>query len=285
MAKDKDVGVVSDPSVLRALAHPLRVRLLATLREGGAATATELAKRLGTESGSTSYHLRVLAKHGFVEDASGQRRHPRERRWAAAHRLTAWSNIALAATAAGREAAALMRRRQVEVLIEDLARFDEALADLDPSWAGVSGIGDRVERLTPASVTEVWDRFYAHLGRSRGSRQRGARGPAGVNRGRGVPRRGAGVTSTPPRPAPSVVDPTRRYTLLSFLQWLPVGLMMVPMVLLLLERGFSLGEVAAIAGVSAVAVALLELPTGGLADAVGRRPVRVAPPWPTRRPC
>jgi MFS family permease len=84
------------------------------------------------------------------------------------------------------------------------------------------------------------------------------------------------VTSTPPRPAHRVVDPTRRYMLLSFLQWLPVGLMMVPMVLLLLERGFSLGQVAAIAGVSAVSVAILELPTGGLADVVGRRPVLVA---------
>jgi DNA-binding transcriptional ArsR family regulator len=163
MAKDKGVGTVSDPAALKALSHPLRVRLLATLREGGAATATELAQRLGTESGSTSYHLRVLARYGFVEDAPGERRHPRERRWAAVHQLSSWSNTALAATAAGREASALMRMRQVEVLVEDLARFDQAVEDLDPSWAEVSGIGDRVERLTPASVTALWDRFYAHL--------------------------------------------------------------------------------------------------------------------------
>jgi DNA-binding transcriptional ArsR family regulator len=154
---------IADPSALKALAHPLRVRLLATLREAGPATATELAKRLGTESGSTSYHLRVLAKHGFVEDTSGERRHPRERRWAAAHQLSSWSNTALAATAAGREASALMRRRQVEVLIEDVARFDDMVEHLDPSWAEASGIGDLVVRLTPESLTELWDRFYAHL--------------------------------------------------------------------------------------------------------------------------
>jgi MFS family permease len=50
---------------------------------------------------------------------------------------------------------------------------------------------------------------------------------------------------------------------------------MVPMVLLLLERGLTLAEVAALGVVSSLAVAVLELPTGGLADALGRRPVLV----------
>jgi len=67
----------------------------------------------------------------------------------------------------------------------------------------------------------------------------------------------------------------RRYAALSFLQWLPVGLTMVPMVLLLLERGLTLAEVAVLGVVSSLAVAVLELPTGGLADALGRRPVLV----------
>ncbi len=68
----------------------------------------------------------------------------------------------------------------------------------------------------------------------------------------------------------------RRYATLSFLQWLPVGLTMVPMVLLLLERGLTLAEVALLGVVSSVTVALAELPTGGLADSLGRRPVLVA---------
>jgi MFS family permease len=81
--------------------------------------------------------------------------------------------------------------------------------------------------------------------------------------------------SGPARRTAAAVDPTRRYALLSFLQWLPVGLMMVPMVLLLLERGFTLAEVAFIGAVSSITVAVLELPTGGLADVVGRRPVLI----------
>jgi MFS family permease len=67
----------------------------------------------------------------------------------------------------------------------------------------------------------------------------------------------------------------RRYAGLSFLQWLPVGLTMVPMVLLLLERGLTLAEVALLGLVTSVTVAAAELPTGGLADALGRRPVLV----------
>lgn len=62
---------------LRALAHPLRSRLLAQLRVHGGATATELAVALDTNSGATSYHLRVLEAAGQVIDAGtgiGRRR-------------------------------------------------------------------------------------------------------------------------------------------------------------------------------------------------------------------
>ena len=157
---------VTDPADLKAVAHPLRVRMLALLRRHGPATATELAQRLDTETGSTSYHLRILAKHGFVTEAAAGpegRRHPRERRWAAVHRTTGWSNTQLAATDAGREAAAMMRRRQVEVLIGDVERFEAEQDRLTPEWVEAAGIGDLQVRLTRAGLSELWDRFYAHL--------------------------------------------------------------------------------------------------------------------------
>ena len=157
---------VTDPADLKAVAHPLRVRMLAELRRHGPATATELAQRLATETGSTSYHLRILAKHGFVAEAAAGpegRRHPRERRWEAVHRTTGWSNTQLAATDAGREAVAMMRRRQVEVLIGDVERFEAEQEQLEPAWVEAAGIGDLQVRLTRAGLTELWDRFYAHL--------------------------------------------------------------------------------------------------------------------------
>ena len=65
----------------------------------------------------------------------------------------------------------------------------------------------------------------------------------------------------------------RRFLLLRTLRWLPTGFLIPVMVLLLRERGFSLGEIGLITAAQGVVVLLLELPTGGLADALGRRPV------------
>ncbi|TMR92496.1 MFS transporter [Nonomuraea basaltis] len=68
----------------------------------------------------------------------------------------------------------------------------------------------------------------------------------------------------------------RRYMLVSFLTWLPVGLMMTSMVLLLTERGLSLAQVGLVVTVFSIVTVVLELPTGGLADVVGRRVVLAA---------
>ncbi|MDH2427749.1 MFS transporter [Sphaerisporangium sp. TRM90804] len=65
----------------------------------------------------------------------------------------------------------------------------------------------------------------------------------------------------------------RRYALISALTWLPPGLMMAPMVLLMTSRGLSLAQVGVVIAVFSTVVVVLELPTGGLADVVGRRAV------------
>jgi len=73
----------------------------------------------------------------------------------------------------------------------------------------------------------------------------------------------------------TVAQATRRYVGLTALRWLPVGITIPVSVLLALSRGLSLAEVGAVFVVHSTTVVLLELPTGGLADAVGRRPVLV----------
>lgn len=67
-----------------------------------------------------------------------------------------------------------------------------------------------------------------------------------------------------------------RFVLLTGLRWLPIGFTTPLLVLLPLSRGLTLGQVGITMACYATATALLELPTGGLADAVGRRPVLVA---------
>jgi DNA-binding transcriptional ArsR family regulator len=71
---------VRDVDELRALAHPMRQRILRRLREDGPATSTTLARDLGENSGIMSYHLRLLAEHDFVREVVG-RGQGRERWW------------------------------------------------------------------------------------------------------------------------------------------------------------------------------------------------------------
>ncbi len=56
------------PESLKAFAHPLRMAMYTELQRQGSATASQLARALGESSGQTSYHLRQLERHGFVED-------------------------------------------------------------------------------------------------------------------------------------------------------------------------------------------------------------------------
>ncbi|PZG29932.1 MFS transporter [Spongiactinospora gelatinilytica] len=68
----------------------------------------------------------------------------------------------------------------------------------------------------------------------------------------------------------------RRYALVSALTWLPPGLMMAPLVLLMSGRGLGVAEIGAVMGLYGLVVVLLELPTGGLSDVIGRRTVLAA---------
>src|SRR5689334_332832 len=81
-------GLRLDAAALKVLAHPLRSRLLSSLRVGGAATATDLATRLGTNSGATSYHLRKLESVGLVEDTGDGE--GKRRLWQAATDFHSW---------------------------------------------------------------------------------------------------------------------------------------------------------------------------------------------------
>lgn len=69
---------VTDPTDLRALAHPLRLRLLDLVCEHRPVTGAELAELTGQSTASVSYHLSVLARHGFIErdpEPGATRRH------------------------------------------------------------------------------------------------------------------------------------------------------------------------------------------------------------------
>ena len=74
-----DVPVVDDARSLRALAHPTRIALIEQLTVHGPLTATEAAERIHESPSTCSFHLRQLAKYGFVEEAG--ERSGRSRPW------------------------------------------------------------------------------------------------------------------------------------------------------------------------------------------------------------
>jgi DNA-binding transcriptional ArsR family regulator len=62
---------VADATTLRALSHPVRIQLMEALGMHGTMTATEVGERIGESPTTCSFHLRQLAKYGFVEEAGG----------------------------------------------------------------------------------------------------------------------------------------------------------------------------------------------------------------------
>jgi predicted transcriptional regulator len=84
-APDGDDGVtLTDATAMRALAHPLRMALLELFSVRQTLTATQASEALGESPANCAFHLRTLAKYGFVREAGGGR--GRERPWTLASR-------------------------------------------------------------------------------------------------------------------------------------------------------------------------------------------------------
>jgi DNA-binding transcriptional ArsR family regulator len=79
---------ITDPHALRALAHPLRLRLLEELAIAGPLTATELAERVGESPANCSWHLRQLARFGYIDEAPGGT--GRQRPWQVVLEVRSW---------------------------------------------------------------------------------------------------------------------------------------------------------------------------------------------------
>ena len=79
---------LTDPRAIRALAHPVRWALLEALGQAGTLTATQASEMLGESPANCAFHLRTLAKYGFVEEAGGGR--GRERPWRQSYDSMSW---------------------------------------------------------------------------------------------------------------------------------------------------------------------------------------------------
>lgn len=149
-----------DLDSLKALAHPLRVQILDVLSVHGAFTASGLGERLGESSGSTSYHLRQLERHGFVREVEGKGS-GRERWWERVPGGIALSPREVTDTPAGREAVTLVMRMWENNRAAQLADFIErGFEEFDTDLIECSNLATANIRATPEqlkALTHSWD--------------------------------------------------------------------------------------------------------------------------------
>ncbi len=162
----KKTGRITDPMVLKIIAHPARLRLYEVLVAGGPATAAQLAKHVPGAPGSLSYHLRQLAAHGFIEEAPDLCKDGRERWWRAIPGGVRWSPEDFADSPGAQEVAASAQRvlvgRHIERLQEWLAEGPQRWG---PTWASAAQSTDSVLRLTPKELRELGEELDAVIAR------------------------------------------------------------------------------------------------------------------------
>lgn len=146
---------IQDVGALRALANPLRMRILGRLRQEGPATVGALASATGSAAGSVSFHVRTLVEHGLVVEVPELARDRRERWWAATSRTTSWEPGDFQQTEDGRDATGELERA---VLRSQLASAEAALdhrSQTDPEWVAAGAYGDDRLLLTLDEAREL----------------------------------------------------------------------------------------------------------------------------------
>jgi len=174
MARDE---YIHDPRVLRAIAHPVRTRILGEIAAAGPLRAADVARELDIPANQASFHLRQLAKYGLVEEAPGEARDKRDRVW----RATSEAGLAvrlndLESEPGGKAAVAVFRRsatdwahhlvdlaltgpeepgivrammnQTVRLTREEAEQLQEALLDVVEGWVERTRGRDDAERRT-----------------------------------------------------------------------------------------------------------------------------------------
>ena len=130
---------LTDPETMRALAHPARIALWQHLMLEGPATATECAPVAELSPSACSYHLRQLARYGFVEQDQAAAANGRERPWRVVITSTTVEDLD--------DPVAVMAARLLDYSLEERwqvarQRYENSKQDYPAPWRSAAG-GDR----------------------------------------------------------------------------------------------------------------------------------------------
>jgi DNA-binding transcriptional ArsR family regulator len=167
--RSPEIRTVTDPTTLRALAHPLRLALLDLLDREGELTATRAGVLTGENTSNCSFHLRHLAKHGLVEQAEPA--DGRERPWrrvAAGERVPTTTDRRLLAASAA-VGALILERLAVEA-----RAFWESAGD-EVAWQDASFLTNEALHLTADELGDLSREIAAVIERRASARSKRAR--------------------------------------------------------------------------------------------------------------
>jgi DNA-binding transcriptional ArsR family regulator len=145
---------LSDPRMMRALAHPARIAIWTHLGLRGPATATECAEVAGLSPSACSYHLRTLARYGFVEEDREAAADGRERPWRA--RLLYFNISNAPDTPPATQLAGRLLAENIRAAAEELrARYLARKAEYPADWQIAAGETFSVAHVTAAELDEM----------------------------------------------------------------------------------------------------------------------------------
>ncbi len=147
-----DPRAVHDATALRAIAHPIRNRILSEMDAAGPTRAADLARDLGIPANTASFHLRQLAKYGLIEEAPGEGRDRRDRVWQLVSEEGLNINTGDLEQAPGGKAAVAVFRRSAGAWAHHVV--DAAYSDSKPADGLRSNIQQAL-RLTRAEAAEL----------------------------------------------------------------------------------------------------------------------------------
>jgi hypothetical protein len=173
-AEPSEPQKLTDPKAMRALAHPVRIALLDLFGVHERLTATQASEFLGESPANCAFHLRTLAKYGYLKEAGGGR--GRERPWIAVHQVL---RISVADQEPQAEVAArLLTKVWLERILDRIRRAHESISPA--RWEDAPHSATRVCHLTADEAAQVAREMDQILDRFENRRHDPSLRPAGA---------------------------------------------------------------------------------------------------------